>query len=106
MSNKQTTAVSQLIEKLKELRDFYPPNGNAMIRRVRGTYTNAIIEAQKQLPIERKQIEDVSKGLENCIRYHLTEHERNADFSIGTEALRCIIDDYKEKYFTSTFIED
>lgn len=88
-NNKQTTAVSQLIEKLKELRDFYPPNGNAMIRRVRGTYTNAIIEAQKQLPIERKQIEDAYI------------QARKHSISSSEIALTTASD-----YFTSTFITD
>lgn len=44
------------------------------------------------------ETDDVPKiSLENWIRNKLDEIERMADFSVGTETVRCWIDEYKDR---------
>jgi len=53
---KTQTAVQNIIEKLKELRDLHPISGNLQERISRGKYVFAIQVAEKELETEKQQI--------------------------------------------------
>ena len=55
---KTQTAVQNIIEKLKELRDLHPISGNLQERISRGKYVFAIQVAEKELETEKQQIID------------------------------------------------
>jgi len=56
---KTQTAVQNIIEKLKELRDLHPISGNLQERISRGKYVFAIQVAEKELETEKDQIIDL-----------------------------------------------
>lgn len=90
------TAMQELIEKLKELRDLHPISGNFQERISRAKYVFAITEAEKLLEKEKQQIIEAWENGYNqgaCInedddKYHGTQYYTSTFSTTNKETLK------------------